>query len=452
MEQHTASINCETFSDGLTEKKNILQQVKSRLVKVKEEIELLNSTNNKSTSFLAKDAKEAFVLYTVTQRISLLSMVNIQNHQFVSIGSTKVSESALDNLIKVILEIKKGYRISAYNFVVAADCNRSQEFLKSLDVEIKSIRTLPYDLHDEPISQSLVDEIEGRIKMKDIRSDSSTNRCVLLTEDISQLRLNPDDCIIYEHQNNFVVLKPDVGLDSINERAHVVINNLLNDQLLCMICQMAYRSSGLEMHKRELNSLYSTYKDTLCLLKDNNDEELFLQFIGDLKALTCTEKIISSHIHKLITLYTNVNKYSREYFSVKSGLICLQESFINRMESTVDEESERRKLESEAHIYDDFLMNSKLDKELRIKQDELDSMIEELKNKQEELSKKEKILQKDVNDLKQISIINNKQSKTIQDELSALKVELKEQKKNLLKLESNNLKDKKNDIKKKSKK
>lgn len=433
----------------VTEKKSILDKKNGDLVElnlraecIKIQLdELINNQDECDLTIENNIQKANISMLEEKRKADLFKEINIaQNHMKPYANSYSSTNSKLDNFISCVLSVAE----SNYSPVSSLNKNdMSQDSFNkdpSIKEKVKQLKEALYisdkDENSVVLDQNLVDRISNKIIERKLITDcqNSNNQCILLNQSTEVTQIEGSKIILYEDEQSFLLLKqkPKIEKHSILSEAHSIVNNLINAELIRVICKAKFEEKGasLQEDRSDLEKLYNAFKSIQQDLNKKGDNEInhFIEYIQPVDSIDnhFSKKIVSKQIKLLSNLMLQVVEYSPEHQSMESDIKYLKKFFLIQTELIVQDECEKKRRQTELKIKSDSMSSNAVQLEISHKQKEIECLEREINKKTKELAEKLKEHDKKLEETKLLNEYWVKQDESLAKEINMLNSELKE--------------------------
>ncbi|CAF0787513.1 unnamed protein product [Brachionus calyciflorus] len=411
-----AKIKLNEQKELLIRKKEEIANLNIKLGNIQQELESLNKMDRNECDLNNKIQIESIKMKLLSheRKANILKNLNIKNYNFTLFGSEFKYEKPLDNLIKTIF-------ILADKKFLNFDLNfSSYEQKQCSNVDEKIIKVKKDLLLDEqtPIDQLLVQKICNYLR-DNFFSDQNMAPCELLSDSLEISDLS-QKYLLYEFENDFILLRQNNLNESLDSRLAQSVRNLLNEELLDELCILKFNDLlNQSFHEADINEVFKCLNLIKSEIGNENDghESKFLDFIKIKEhAERAEDFLLSKELKKCAELYND----STQDENLSSQIKFLEEAYLKRIDEVVTEECERRKKLSEFRISSECRSGSKLQREIFLKKKKIDENEKEMSLKEKELKAKEKSIERVKKNIEQLEQAYANQAQDIQFEIDKI--------------------------------
>jgi hypothetical protein len=425
----------------LVEKNAELSELNCRLEVIGGNVTALKKLNKNEISLqTSRELENERKNLAVEERKSdFLKEINFKNNNLtVSVNANIVHLDKIDNLIKCMLDVSnKTY--SRVSLCFEKSKHNSSELDERIKQQIDKVKQALFVSTETMITQNLIDQINS--KLNETSHFENVTKFILVDNfDKKEMQKyektnGTNIALLYQYHEGFLVLRPsEMANTSAFDQTHEIINNLLCEELLEDVCKIKYNQiSGTDINETELNKLYDTLKEIKRKFLNNSSDDvdkLFLKHIKFRAKQNVAETLLDSQLTLLTNLYDDLQDYTTEKESIKSGIQLFKEVYVKRMETMLFEQCEKRKKKAELNIKCEFQEGNNLQKEIQKKQSEIENLDKYIGKKQNDLNKKNKEIDKKKEQLKVLIESKKKQDDEIVQELKFLREDLRNKESN----------------------
>jgi len=369
----------------VTEKKSILDKKIAELVElnlraecIKIQLdELINNRDECDLTIENNIQKANISMLEEKRKADLFKEINIAQNHMKPYSSTFISSSKLDNLISCVLSVteSKYFSVSLLNKNEMPQDSLYKDH--SIKEKVKELKEALYisdkDEKSVVLDQDLVNQISSKIIERKLITNcqNTNNQCLLLNQSTEDTPIEDSKIILYEDEQSFLLLKqkPKIEKHSILSETHSIVNTLINDELIRVICTAKFDEKGasLQDDKSDLEKLYKAFKSIQQDLNKKVDNEInhFIEYIQPIDSISnhFSKKIVSKQI-KLLSL---------EISHKQKEIECLEKEINKKTKELDDKLKEHDKKLEEIKLLNEYWdkQNKSLEKEINMLNSEL---------------------------------------------------------------------------------